>query len=158
MSSDTHPINLTLMHLLENQMDRTRCALEGLDNAVFVRAPGGGCNSIQDIGAHLIGLRRFQLTLLGVDPDKAKAMLDGTPQSADELLDIVNLWTEFVGGCIQKHDPDDWHAEPTEPREGPWPELPTLIRFVRPMNDFTNHLGSIRTIRRILGNPAEQTQ
>ena len=43
-------------------------------------------------------------------------------------------------------------AEPAEPREGPGGDEPTLRRVVRPLNDYANHLGDIRTIRFIRGN------
>jgi hypothetical protein len=29
---------------------------------------------------------------------------------------------------------------------------------IRPMNDFTNHLGAVRAMRRMAGNPAPRTQ
>ena len=48
--SDIHPINRTLLMLLDNQASRTRHAVEGLEPALFTREPGGDCNSIRDIG------------------------------------------------------------------------------------------------------------
>lgn len=151
-----NPISQTLIHLMENQHDRTRCALEGLGETDYTRPVDGDCNSIQSIGEHLIGLRGFQLLLLG--SELGKEMPENTAGTLEELQNRLDQATSLVRQAIESHDPEDWYAEPTEPREGPWAELPTLQRFVRPMNDFTNHLGSIRTLRRIFGNPAEQTQ
>lgn len=154
--ANPHPINQTLLHLLDNQVNRTRYALEGLNAEVFTHDPGNGCNSIRLIGEHLIALRGFQLMLLG--SDLAKQMPTNEVSTLDELVNKLDTATVLVRQAIESHDPDDWHAEPTEPREGPWGELPTLLRVIRPMNDFTNHLGAIRAIRRIMGHPADQTQ
>ena len=151
-----NPINRTLIHLLENQHDRTRCALEGLCEADYTREVDGDCNNIQAIGEHLIELRGFQLFLLG--SDLGKQLPEKSAASVEELQRKLDQAMSLVCKAVESHDPDDWHAEPTEPREGPWAELPTLIRFVRPINDFTNHLGGIRVLRRIFGNPAEKTQ
>jgi hypothetical protein len=158
--ADFHPINQTLLHLLDNQENRTRCALEGLAPEAFTRSPGspdGDCHSIQQIGEHLIELRGFQLMLLG--SDLAKDMPEGSVASVDELTTKLETATALLVRAIESHDPDDWHAQPTEPRDdGPWNDQPTLIRVIRPINDFTNHLGAIRALRRVFGNPAEQTQ
>ncbi len=158
-----HPINQTLLHLLDNQQDRTRFALEDLTPEAFTRAPGppgspgGDCHSIQQIGKHLIVLRGFQLMLLG--SQLAKDMPETAAASLEELTTKLEKATALVRRAIEEHDPDDWHAQPTEPRDdGPWNDLPTLLRVIRPINDFTNHLGAIRALRRIFGNPAEQTQ
>jgi DinB superfamily len=152
-----HPINQTLLHLLDNQADRTHWALEGLDSPIFTRDPDGDCHSIQQIGEHLIELRGFQLMLLG--SDLAKDMPEGSVASVDELTTKLETATALLVRAIESHDPDDWHAQPTEPRDdGPWNDQPTLIRVIRPINDFTNHLGAIRALRRVFGNPAEQTQ
>lgn len=151
-----NPINQTLLHMLDNQISRTRCALEGLSEDVFNRDPGGGCHSIRQIGEHLIALRAFQLLLL--QSDLAGQMPTHEVKQMDELVSKLEAATALVRQAIASHDPEDWHAEPTEQREGPWAELPTLLRVVRPINDFTNHLGAIRVLRRVFGNPADQTQ
>ena len=135
---------------------RTRFALLDLDDETYTRDPGGGCNSIRDIGQHLVKLRDFQLFLLG--SDLRQEMPDDQVGAVDELVSKLGQATDLVRRAIEAHDSEDWHAVPSEPREGPWGELPTLTRVVRPINDFTNHLGAIRAIRRILGNPAEETQ
>ena len=44
------------------------------------------------------------------------------------------------------------------PLEEKWPTEAQLARMGKPFNDFTNHIGSIRAIRRILGCPIESTQ
>ncbi len=154
--SEIHPINQTLLHLLDNQISRSRYAIDGLNEEVFNRNPGNGCNSIRLIGEHLIALRAFQLLLL--QSDLAKQLPSTDVESVDELVKKLDQATALVKQAIESHDPDDWHAAPTEQREGPWADLPTLLRLVRPINDFTNHLGSIRTLRRMFGDPVEQTQ
>tara|TARA_R110002111_G_scaffold97882_2_gene151194 strand:+ start:129 stop:587 length:459 start_codon:yes stop_codon:yes gene_type:complete len=151
-----NPISHTLIHLLENQHDRTRCALEGLRETDFTRAADGDCNNIQAIGEHMITLRGFQLLLLG--SELGKQMPESTAATLRELNTKLDQAFELVRQAIESHDPEDWYAEPTEPREGPWAELPTVVRVVRPINDFTNHIGGIRALRRIFGNPAEKTQ
>ena len=154
---EPHPINQTLLHLLDNQRSRTRYALEGLGPEAFARDPDGDCHSIQQIGEHLISLRGFQLMLLG--SDSVTEMPDNKAGSADELTTKLEKATGLLIRAIEEHDPDDWHAQPTEPRDdGPWNDLPTLLRVIRPINDFTNHLGAIRALRSTFGNPAEQTQ
>ncbi len=154
--SDRQATHATLLTWLENQVNRTRCALIDLDHGVYIHDPGGDCNSIREIGKHLIMLRGFQLLLLG--SDLRSEMPDDQVESVEALIKKLDVATDLVRRAIEAHDPDDWHAEPTGPREGPWADLPTLVRFIRPMNDFTNHLGSIRAIRRIMGHPAGQTQ
>ena len=152
-----HPINRTLLDILENQRVRTSCAIEDLTEAVFNASPGGDCKSIRDIGVHLIGLRQFQLSLL----DSPLVQDEPDLQSVESLADLaskLDAATDRVERAVASHDPEDWYFVPETPRKGPWGEEPTIIRFVRPLNDFTNHLGSIRAIRRILGNPAERTQ
>jgi alpha-amylase/alpha-mannosidase (GH57 family) len=66
--------------------------------------------------------------------------------------------TDVISEAIRTHDPEDWMRTPRVPREGMWGDEPTLFRFVRPLNDVTNHLGAIRALRRIDGNPADRTQ
>jgi DinB superfamily len=158
--SEPHPINQTLLHLLDNQQSRTHFALQNLTPEAFTRSPGspgGDCHSIQQIGEHLIELRGFQLMLLG--SDSVKDMPDNKVGSVDELTTKLEKATGLLREAVESHDPEDWHAQPTEPRDdGPWNDLPTLIRVIRPINDFTNHLGAIRALRRVFGNPAEQTQ
>lgn len=146
----------TLVHVLANQGTRWRAALADLPEEVFMQKPGGDCNSILDIGRHMVRLRRFQLNLLG---ESADAVPDeqGIGNAAD-LVGALALGETQVRAAIERHDPDDWFRVPETPREGPWGELSTMARFVRPLNDFTNHLGGIRAIRRIAGCPAEQVQ
>jgi len=153
---DTHPINQTLLDLMDNQVARTKYALAGIKPEVFTQDPGNSCNSIQKIGEHLIMLRAFQLMLMG--SDLAKQMPAGEAKTPEDLVSKLDTATALFRRAIDKHDPADWHATPPAGREGPWADEPTLLRLVRPINDFTNHLGAVRAIRRILGDPVEQTQ
>jgi hypothetical protein len=150
-------INRTLLTILENQAARTQCAFEGLSEQVFEASPGGDCNAISQIGQHLLVLRRFQLTLLE-SPSAAQVAEPESVDSLDDLVGQLEAATHLVRQAIEVHDADDWYRVPDSPREGPWGEEPTLARLTRPLNDFTNHLGAVRTIRRSLGNPADRTQ
>jgi len=153
----TNLINQTLLTILDNQAARCACAFEDLTSEVFEAAPGGDCHSIREIGKHLLHLRRFGLTLL--ESSLAAQVADPASLNASaELLKKLDQATELLRRGITDHDPDDWYRVPTTPREGPWGDEPTIQRFVRPLNDFANHLGSIRALRRIMGNPAKQTQ
>lgn len=155
--SELHPINRCLLVILENQVARTKAALCDLPEDLYDAAPGGDCKSIRAIGAHLILLRRFQLTLL----DSPLADRVAEPNSATnpkDLLRALEEAAELVRQAITAHDPEDWLALPDPPRDGKWGEDPTLLRVTRPLNDFVNHLGAIRAIRRIHGKPADRTQ
>ncbi len=154
---ELHATNRALLMVLENQVSRTLAALGGVEGDVFLAAPGGDVHSIGEIGRHLVDLRRFQLGLLE-SPLAARAPQGGELASADELLGVLDEAAKLMRQAIAEHDPADWYRKPDRTREGPWGDEPTIIRFVRPLNDFTTHLGSIRTIRRRMGNPAEQTQ
>ncbi len=155
--SELHPINRTLLSVLGNQIARTAAAFEGLRDDVFVAEPGGECNSIQRIGRHLINLRKFQLMLLESN-QAAKVSAPESVSSIDELLRLLDSATALLRQAIAEHDPNDWYAVPSTPREGKWGDEPTIMRLVRPLNDFTNHLGAARAIRRVMGNGAERTQ
>ena len=48
--SDIHPTNQALLTILENQMDRTKFAFEGLTAETYSAEPGGDCNSLERIG------------------------------------------------------------------------------------------------------------
>ncbi|MHC4989834.1 MAG: DinB family protein [Planctomycetota bacterium] len=151
------PTARALLVLLDNQEARTAAALEGLDASLVDTGPGGDCHGIRDIVRHLVALRRFQLTLL--ESPRAESVRDvGEAASFEELVDVLHDSTRLVRVAIEEHDPEDWYAHPDPPREGKWGDEPTIVRFGRPFNDLVNHLGSIRTIRRMHGNPAERTQ
>ena len=79
-------------------------------------------------------------------------------ETRDELIEQLDQAGELHRQAITEHDPEDWYRQPSSPRSGPWGDQPTLVRFARPFNDFTNHLGSIRAIRRLNGNSADRTQ
>lgn len=157
--SSSHPINQTLLTIIDNQIDRTNATFDGICDDVFITEPGGDCNSILNITRHLIILRRFGLVLL---ESPLQNQIDD-PDSANELSDLLTKIasaTDLVKNAIADHDPQDWYKQPPKdkPRPGKWGDEATILRFVRPLNDFTNHLGSIRAIRRINNNPADQTQ
>lgn len=155
--SDVHPINLTLLTLLDNQAARTEAALHELPDSILRASPGFDCNCILDIVRHLLDLRRFQLMLLEsplvADVPAADAFDDLPP-----LRDAVAAATDLVREAITVHDATDWFAVPDPPREGRWGDEPTLLRLGRPFNDFVNHLGAIRALRRTMGYPATVTQ
>ena len=157
--STLHPINQTLLAVVDNQIVRTDAALEDLRDDVSRFEPGGDCHSIIGIGRHLLMLRRFQMILLQ-SPLADRVDDPDTVDGIDELKSKLATATDLLRTAISEHDPEDWQADPSAgaPRPGPWSDEPTLQRFVRPLNDFANHLGAIRAIRRSQGNPAERTQ
>ena len=152
-----HPQTEVLLAILANQMARTDACLEGLTPANLDAPPGGDCQSIRGIIGHLLQLRGFQLLLLE-SPLQAQAPKLAPSASLDEISQALARAAELVRTAVKSHDPADWYATPQQERPGPWGNDPTLIRFSRPLNDFTNHLGAIRAIRRMLGNPAARTQ
>lgn len=155
--SDIHPTNQALITILENQMARTEIAFEGLAAETYSAEPGGDCNSLERIGEHLIRLRQFQLMMLESPLTEQVPSLSESG-SVEELLPALKKAAELVHRAIKNHDPEDWYQVPNPPREGKWGEDPTIIRFTRPLNDFTNHLGAVRAIRRIFSCGVEQTQ
>jgi hypothetical protein len=147
----------TLVTILDNQQHRTAAAFEELPETLFSMEPGGDCNTIRDIGLHLLALRKFQLAILGsaeaTDIDD-KSIPDSIGQLLGRLVDASGVVRE----AILAHDDDDWYCVPETPRKGMWGDEPTINRFSRPFNDYVNHLGSIRTIRRIAGHGVQRTQ
>ena len=141
-----------LVALVENQGVRTAGALAGLREDVFTTHPGGDSRPILEIGEHLLGLRKFVLSLMGSSSDAIDA---GSIESVDDLRQRLAAAGRVLLEAIEAHDPDDWLCVPDEPREGPWGDEPTLRRVVWPLNDYANHLGDVRTIRFILGNGPE---
>ncbi len=152
-----HPQTQVLLAILANQVARTEACLEGLTQANLDVVPGGDCQSIRGIVGHLLGLRGFQLSLLQ-SPLQGQMPKLSPSASLEEMSQVLGQAAELVRTAVTSHDPADWFAEPREARPGPWGNEPTLIRVSRPLNDFTNHLGAIRAIRRMLGNPAARTQ
>ena len=150
-------MNRALASVLANQRARLDAALEGLSTADFEREPGGDCNSIQRIGAHLVMLVRFQLMLLE-SPRADSIDTESTPADADALQRTLAHALDELAGAVAEHDPEDWERVPDVPRDGKWGDEPTLERVVRPMNDFTNHLGGIRALRRMFGNDIPRVQ
>jgi hypothetical protein len=140
---------------VENQVARTEAALRGLREDVFTVRPGGQTRSIREVGRHLFFLRSMQLKMLA--PRQAGQMppADAVASITDlrkALATAARLLTEAIGA----YNPTDWRRKPRRRRPGPWGDQPTIVRFARPLNDFTSHLGDIRTIRSILGNPVGQ--
>jgi len=153
-----HPVSATLLALLGNQRERTAAAFDHLRDDVFIATPGHDCKSIQEITRHLIDLRRFQLTLLGQD-ETAKQIPDSSAyDDRTALLNVLEDAAVRVHSAITMHDGEDWFVRPATPRRGKWGDEPTLHRVIRPLNDFSNHLGAVRAIRRLLGHPADRTQ
>lgn len=150
-------ISTALIALLENQRHRTVAALEDLPDAAWRATPGGDCNPIAGIGRHLVRLRRFQLDLLGSPRAAQVGGLDDTC-SLEAVRDALAAAHDELRAAIAEHDATDWIAVPTTPREGPWGDECTLARFARPFNDYTNHLGAIRAVRRVLACGVDRTQ
>ncbi len=155
--SDLHPINATLLTLLGNQVSRTAASLENLDEKTYTAEPGHDCKPIRNIGGRLFMLRGFMLRILE-SPLLEQMPEEGPLTTIDELRDKLDAAAQLLHKAIAAHDPVDWTLKPHAPRQGPWGDEPTLDRLVRPFNDFTNHLGSIRALRRSMSDPAEQTQ
>ena len=145
-------MNQVLVAILENQGVRTEAALKGLREDVFRAEPGGDVRAIVEIGRHLLGLRKMKLVML------ESKLIDEMPDteligSAEDLRDRLAAAAALLREAILAYDPEDWLSEPKETRPGVWGDLPTIVRLSRPFNDFVSHLGSIRTIRRLLGDP-----
>ncbi|MEZ6242200.1 MAG: DinB family protein [Phycisphaerales bacterium] len=154
---ESDQIAATLLVLLDNQLARARAALERLPQEVFEATQAGGCNSIREIGAHLLDLQRGQLLMLGsARRENVPAREVGTTPA--ELLAALETGLAEVRAAILEHDASDWFRQTDEPRPGKWGDEPTLHRLVRPLNDFVNHLGAIRALRRQQGSGAERTQ
>ena len=152
----TNQIAQTLLALLDNQVSRTEAAFDGVTYEIFNAEPGGSCNSMLVIARHLVGLRIFQQALLGIS--KASKPDPKAVVSLEKLLSVLLQEDRALREAIEQYPASDWFATPPAPREGRWGDEPTIQRFVRPFNDFTNHLGAIRALRRIMNCPAEKTQ
>ncbi len=152
-----HPQTQVLLAFLANQEARTEASMEGISEDILDLVPGGDCQTIRGIVNHLLDLRREQLSLLDVEPQDNIPRLSESA-SVKEMAKALAQATDRVRTAVEAHDPRDWFVTPPTPRQGPWGADPTLIRFSRPLNDYTNHLGAIRAIRRMYGNPAARTQ
>ena len=148
----------TLSILLENQRSRTRHALTGLSSELYTKDPGEGVNTIRAVCEHMIMLHRFQMMLIG------SPLADGAPESegvvtVDDAIGRLMEGSERLERAIDDVPEEHWlQVFSPPPMEEKWPNDPQLVRLSRPFNDYSNHLGSIRTIRRLLGSPAETTQ
>ena len=149
---ELHPAAEVFVRILENQVARTDAALRGLRADVFTAAPGGQTRSIREVGKHLLYLRRIQLKMLA--PQQVSRMpIADTITSVTDLRKALATAATLLIEAVFAHGPADWRRKPRRCRPGPWGDQPTIVRFARPLNDFTSHLGDIRTIRSILGNP-----
>jgi len=157
MGMDLDTNATALVCVLKNQTERMHAALEELPQEAFDAEQPNGCNSIRAIGAHLIMLCRFQLVIL--ESDRAANIPDDNTGTTPELLRAALADAhELIRQAIVEHDASDWMTTPATPREGKWGDEATMLRFVRPFNDFVNHLGAIRAIRRTMGVPNDRTQ
>ena len=148
----------TLAVLLDNQRSRTRHALAALPPELFTRDPGGEANTIRTICEHMIRLHTFQMMLIG------SPLADGAPSNegvitVDEAIGRLMEGSERLERAIDDVPEEDWlRTFSPPPMKDKWPNDPQLVRLARPFNDYSNHLGAIRAIRRVFGSPAETTQ
>ena len=148
----------TLSVLLDNQRSRTRHALMDLPQDVFTKDPGNGCNCIRDICAHMVRLHAFQMMLIGSPFADEAPSKDGI-ETVEDALDRLEKGSALLERAIGDVPEGDWlRVLSPPPLEEKWPTEAQLARMGKPFNDFTNHIGSIRAIRRILGCPIESTQ
>lgn len=148
----------TLSILLENQRTRTRHALSGLPAELFTKDPGDGVNTIRAICEHMISLHRFQMMLIGSPLANDAPQSDGVV-TVDDAIGRLMEGSERLERAIDDMPEEHWlEVFSPPPMEKKWPNDPQLVRLSRPFNDYSNHLGSIRTIRRLFGSPAEMTQ
>jgi len=155
--NDLHPINRTLLTMLDNQRDRTAAAYENMRDETLNAEVEGDCNTILGITRHLLQLRHLMLRILRSPHAEEVADPNGI-STVEAFTDAIGEADDLLANAIRGYDPEDWYTKPTSPREGIWGDLPTIDRFVRPFNDFSNHLGAVRAIRRMKRNPAERTQ
>jgi len=148
----------TLVVLLDNQQSRLRHALHDLPDDVFTKIPGGDCNCIRDICAHMVRLRSFSMMLLGSPLVDDAPSQDGIDSVADALARL-DRGTDLLREAINGVPDGDWMSvlDPP-PLADKWAGETQLARLGKPFNDYTNHIGGIRAIRRILGSPIESTQ
>jgi len=148
----------TLTTILDNQLSRTRHAIGGTPDEFFHAQPGGGCNSIANICGHLVRLHAFQMMLIG------SPLADETPskegvKDASDAVERLMASGALLRRAIEEASEADWHVvldPPPLPEK--WVGETQLERMCKPFNDYVNHLGGIRAIRRIMGSPVETTQ
>jgi len=147
-----HPVTRACIAILDNQVARTTAALKGLREDVFTAEPGGRTRSIVEIGRHLLSLRRMQARILDA-PLPRRAMKANSASSVAALRQTLREAARLLKQAMLEYDPVNWCCKPSRRRRGVWGDRPTIVRLTRVLNDFTSHLGDIRTIRSILGNP-----
>lgn len=153
--SDTHPTAATMQALLNNQADRTRAALDGMDDALLDRDPGGGCMTIRENLRHMVNLIAMQLSMMDQPADAVWAASES--RTVADYTRALEQGIKALGEAFARHDPEDWFARPATPRDGYWGDEPTLHRLSRPFNDYVNHLGAIRIVRKQFASPATKT-
>ncbi|MEQ9616620.1 MAG: DinB family protein [Phycisphaerales bacterium] len=148
----------TLSVLLANQQSRLRHALKDLPAELFTKQPGGDCNGIREICSHLVRLRAFQMMLIGSPLADEAPSKDGIKDAAD-AIERLEKTVPLLESAIGDVPDGDWlRVLSPPPLAEKWPTENQLARLSKPFNDFTNHIGGIRAIRRILGSPVETTQ
>ena len=145
------PVAQTVIAVLDNQVARTVAALKDLPEGALTKAPPGKTRSILEIGRHLLSLRKMQLKIL---ESALIARLPSDPiSSVKDLRRKLALAARLLRLAVMEHDAEELSRNPKRPREGVWGDRPVIVRLARSLNDFTSHLGDIRTIRGIFGDP-----
>ena len=141
------PMTQVLLAIVDNQSARTAAALKGLREDMFAAATPDGGRSIRETGRHLFALRRMQLKALRPAALARLPHLDPVASVAD-LESKLDATAQLVREAIAASADRDLLA----PCAGHRAET-RLDRLVVRLNDYTNHLGDIRTLRRLMGNP-----
>jgi hypothetical protein len=141
-----------LLAIVDNQTARTKAALAGLREETFRTRPAGAARSISEIGRHMLSLRRMQVKVLA--PALATQVPDpGSFTSIAELRRCLDAAAKLVKLAVLECGTNRWSDTQKAQGSGQRSKRPTIARFVQPMNDFTSHIGDVRTLRAILGNP-----
>jgi len=145
-----------LLVILDNQTSRIFHALDGITDDALYLEPGGATNNIYTIAAHLVDLQSFQLSLLeSALTEQVKSVTFN--DSLEAMMNKLKHGASLVRQAIIEYQ-GDWFETPETPGDGMWADQPMIERLTKPMNDLTNHLGGIRVIRRMAGNPAKGVQ
>ena len=135
-----------LLAFVDNQVARTVAALKGMREDVFTVEPGNEARSISEVGRHMLHLRKMQLKILG--PSVAQELGDPAPiTSVDDLRRKLARAAKLVREAVTVCDVAALFHPPKQGDRAP------MAWLAQTLNDFTSHVGDVRTIRRILGNP-----
>ncbi len=140
-----------LLAIVDNQRARTGAALRGLREDVFKAEPADGGRSIREIGRHLFALRRMQLNVLKRRSVEELLQLDPVT-SVSDLRRKLSAAAKAVRDTIAEQTCSDLLTPYPRGRTSR-PGETKLDRLAVRLNDFTNHIGAIRAMRRVLGNP-----